>query len=160
MASSQSLHILKLEISHGIMFKIFYLDCIYIIFLLLRFLLYLFLKGSDRHEISLYSNNPPTVGELLNELEKKTRVPLSSIQLIFKGQKLHFNSNAPLVQFGIFSGSRILMVGEKLNATNDATFRRILGIGKDVGLVEKTLNDAVTEFTMMQNVNQFYSLNL
>ncbi len=96
------------------------------------------------------------MGELLNELEKKTRVPLSSIQLIFKGQKLHFNPNAPLVQFGIFSGSRLLMVGEKLNATNDATFRRILGIGKDVGLVEKTLNDGITEFTMMQNVSQVY----
>jgi hypothetical protein len=48
------------------------------------------------------------------------------------------------------------MVGEKLNATNDATFRRILGIGKDVGLVEKTLNDGITEFTMMQNVSQVY----
>jgi hypothetical protein len=47
-------------------------------------------------------------------LERKTRVPYRQIQLLFKGQKLHMNPNGPLAQFGIFSGSRVLMVGEKV----------------------------------------------
>ena len=63
----------------------------------------------------MYSSTPPTVGELIDELEKKTRVPKTNIQIIFKGQKLHFNPSAALQQFGIFSGSRLLMVGEKVS---------------------------------------------
>ena len=63
----------------------------------------------------MYSPTPPTVGELIDELERKTRVPSSDIQIIFKGQKLHFNRSAALQQFGIFSGSRMLMVGQKVD---------------------------------------------
>lgn len=70
--------------------------------------------GSDRHECAIYSNSPPIVEDLLNELEKKTRVPKSSIQLIFKGQKLHNMPDAQLGQFGIFSGNKLQMVGEKV----------------------------------------------
>jgi hypothetical protein len=77
-------------------------------------LLELTLLGSDRHEINIYSQSPPTVADLLDELEKKTRVPKSGIQIIFKGQKLHVNSKAALSQFGIFSGSRLLMVGQRV----------------------------------------------
>ncbi len=72
-------------------------------------------KGSDRHDVALYSNTPPNVNDLLNELEKKTRVPKSSIQLIFKGQKLHNELNSPLSQFGIFSGNKLQMVGERVS---------------------------------------------
>lgn len=50
----------------------------------------------------------------MNELEKKTRVPKSSIQLIFKGQKLHATPNASLSQFGIFNGNKLQMVGERV----------------------------------------------
>lgn len=71
--------------------------------------------GSDRHDISLYKHEPPTVTDLITELEKKTRVPFSMIQIIFKGQKLHHSPNKPLVQFGIFSGNKVLMIGEKVN---------------------------------------------
>ena len=99
------------------------------------------------------SNEPPTVNDLLEDLEKKTRIPLSNIQLIFKGQKLHLHRNVPLSQFGLFSGSRIVMVGEKLNSTKDAMFRRVLGINKDVGLIEKTISDTENEFSLMQQVS-------
>lgn len=107
--NSAQLHILKLEISHGNSNS-------KIICLPLKACLFLFKNkiGSDRHEISIYSHTKPTVGGLIDELEKKTRVPKANIQLIFKGQKLHFSPDAPLGQFGIFSGSRILMVGEKV----------------------------------------------
>lgn len=97
--SNSQLYVLKLEISHG----------------------------SDRHDVSIYSHHPPTVDELLSELEKKTRVPKSRIQLIYKGQRLHLNRSETLKNFGIFTGSRILMVGEKLGVHDDALFRRILG---------------------------------
>jgi hypothetical protein len=50
----------------------------------------------------------------MTELEKKTRVPWSNMQLIFKGQKLHVSPNAPLEQYGAFSGSRFTLVGEKV----------------------------------------------
>ena len=112
--NSTQLHILKLEISHGNWNNT-------ITYLPSKACLFLFLKikiGSDRHEISMYSQTKPTVGELIEELEKKTRVPKTNIQLIYKGQKLHFSPDAPLTQFGIFSGSRILMVGEKVNLFN------------------------------------------
>lgn len=71
--------------------------------------------GSDRHEISLYSQNPPKVGELINELEKKTRVPYSTIQLVFKGQKLHLQPDQSLEKFGIFSGNKLQMIGERVS---------------------------------------------
>lgn len=119
------LHILKIEVAHG----------------------------SDRHEISIYSSSKPIVNDLLDELEKKTRVPRSGIQLIFKGQKLHTNPKGVLEQFGIFSGNRILMIGEKLSADNDALFRRVLGVNKDVGLIEKCLHDAQNEFDQMESVS-------
>ena len=104
------LFILKLEISHGKSLIWFFAEKIE--FSKLKCFK---TQGSDRHEISMYSSTPPTVGELIDELEKKTRVPKSNIQIIFKGQKLHFNPLAPLQQFGIFSGSRLLMVGEKVS---------------------------------------------
>ncbi len=31
-------------------------------------------------------------------------------------------------------------------------FRRILGVNKDVALIEKTLNDTLNEFSLIQNV--------
>lgn len=71
--------------------------------------------GSDRHEIALYSSNPPTVGELISELEKKTRVPYSTIQLVFKGQRLHLHPEQSLEKFGIFSGNKLQMIGEKVS---------------------------------------------
>ena len=79
-------------------------------------------KGSDRHDIAIYSDNPPTVLDLLNECEKKTRVPKAFIQIIFKGQKLHTDSAALLCTFGIFNGSRILMVGEKVKSISKIHF--------------------------------------
>jgi len=64
--------------------------------------------------VALYSNSPPVVDDLLNELEKKTRVPKSTIQLIFKGQKMHHDLSAKLSKFGIFSGNKLQMVGERV----------------------------------------------
>ena len=64
--------------------------------------------------MALYTNSPATVDDLLNELEKKTRVPKSTIQLIFKGQKLHNDRSVMLSKFGIFSGNKLQMVGEKV----------------------------------------------
>jgi hypothetical protein len=80
------LHILKVEVAHG----------------------------SDRHDISLFKANLPTVFDLMEELEKKTRVPKSHQQIIYKGQKLSQNPTQPLSKFGIFNGNRILLVGEKV----------------------------------------------
>jgi hypothetical protein len=40
----------------------------------------------------------------------------------------------------------------KLNPTQDGMFRRILGVAKDVGLIEKTLSDTETEFSFMETV--------
>lgn len=71
--------------------------------------------GSDRHEISMYSENQPTVGELMKELERKTRVPYSKIQLLFKGQKLHLHSEQPLAKFAIFTGNKLQMIGERVS---------------------------------------------
>lgn len=42
------------------------------------------------------------------------------------------------------------MVGERLPAQQDAIFRRILGINKDVGLIEKSLNEAANEFALIE----------
>lgn len=80
------LHILKLEVAHG----------------------------SDRHDISIYKTDVPVVFDLMDELEKKTRVPKSQQQIIYKGQKLHQQPTAPLVKFGLFSGNRVLLVGERV----------------------------------------------
>ncbi|CAF0857490.1 unnamed protein product [Brachionus calyciflorus] len=120
---SKRLHTLKLEIAHG----------------------------SDRHEIPIYSDSPPTVGDLIKELEKKTRVPYSNIQIIFKGQRLHLQPEVALVKFGIFSGNKLQMIGERLSPSHDAIFRRILGIGKDVDLIVKALNESTQEFSLMES---------
>lgn len=53
--------------------------------------------------------------------------------------------------FGIFSGSRLLMVGERLSAPQDAVFRRVIGINKDVGLVEKGIQEVSNEFALVQS---------
>ncbi len=71
-------------------------------------------KGSDRHDVSLYKSEPPTVADLMDELEKKTRVPKNSIQLIFRGQKLHADPSVSLAKHGVFNGNRIFMVGERV----------------------------------------------
>ena len=63
----------------------------------------------------MYNREPPTVDELIIELERKTRVPKSHIQLLFKGQKLHSCGSKTLAQFGIFSGNKLLMLGERVN---------------------------------------------
>jgi hypothetical protein len=39
----------------------------------------------------------------------------------------------------------------KFSANDDAIFRRILGIGKDIGLIEKTFINTVNEFGLMEN---------
>ncbi len=106
--------------------------------------------GSDRHEIGIYSENPPCVADLMRELEKKTRVPKTSIQIIFKGQRLHQNPDGILASYGIFSGSCLLMVGEKLGVNNDAVFRRILGVSKDVALVARSLGEINSEFSAIE----------
>ena len=80
------LHILKVEVAHG----------------------------SDRHDVSLYKSDLPTVFDLMDELEKKTRVPKSHQQVIYKGQKLHQQPTQALSKFGIFNGNRILLVGDKV----------------------------------------------
>lgn len=82
------LHILKIEVAHG----------------------------SDRHEISLYKADLPTVFDLMEELEKKTRVPKSHQQILYKGQRLHQLPTHALSKFGIFNGNRLLLVGEKVCA--------------------------------------------
>ncbi len=87
------------------------------------------------------------MADLLFELEKKTRVPKSAIQVIFKGQRLHQNPEGILGSYGIFSGSCLLMVGEKLGVNQDAVFRRILGVAKDVALVARSLGEINAEFT-------------
>jgi hypothetical protein len=40
----------------------------------------------------------------------------------------------------------------KLNAKSDSVFRRILGVGKDLGLIEKAMNDLQNEFSALQAV--------
>jgi hypothetical protein len=51
----------------------------------------------------------------MTELEKKTRVPWSNMQLLFKGQKLHLNPHSALADYGAFTGSRFTLVGEKVS---------------------------------------------
>jgi hypothetical protein len=55
----------------------------------------------------------------MTELEKKTRVPWSHMQLLFKGQKTHLSPNEPLQDFGAFSGSRFTLIGEKVGFNLD-----------------------------------------
>ena len=98
------------------------------------------------------STTPPTVGDCMHELEKKTRVPVRNIKLVFKGQVLLDVSRA-LSAYGVFSGSKLVMIGDKLNPIQDALFRRVLGINKDVDLIAKSLQETRTEFGIMQNVS-------
>ena len=49
-------------------------------------------------------------------MEKKTRVPKNNIQLIFKGQKLHSDPSTEISKFGIFSGNKLQMVGERVSS--------------------------------------------
>jgi hypothetical protein len=100
----------------------------------------------------MYSNTPPKVQELIDELEKKTRVPKDSIRVMFKGQSLTSNNNLSLAEYGIFSGSRLVMVGDRLPPKYDAIFRRILGINKDIGLIETGYKDAHDEYLLIENV--------
>jgi hypothetical protein len=86
MNQQSQIHILKLEVAHG----------------------------SDRHDVSIYKTELPTVFDLMDELEKKTRVPKSHQQVIYKGQKLHQQPTQPLSKFGIFNGNKILLVGDKV----------------------------------------------
>ena len=88
----------------------------------------------------------------MHELEKKTRVPVRNIKLVFKGQVLLDVSRA-LSAYGVFSGSKLVMIGDKLNPIQDALFRRVLGINKDVDLIAKSLQETRTEFGIMQNVS-------
>ncbi len=62
----------------------------------------------------MYKNQQPRVSDLLEELEKKTRVPKKNIQLIFRGQKLHTDPEQALAKHGIFNGNRLLMIGKKV----------------------------------------------
>lgn len=103
--------------------------------------------GSDRYDIGIFSENQPCVADLLTEMEKKSRVPKSYIQIIFKGQKLHTNPAGILSTYGIFNGSKLLMVGEKLGVNQDAIFRRILGVSKDVDLIARSLSEVTGEFS-------------
>lgn len=55
-----------------------------------------------------------------------------------------------MASFGIFNGSRLLMVGEKLGVNSDAVFRRILGVSKDVTLIAKSLSELTAEFDCIE----------
>jgi hypothetical protein len=105
---ANQLFILKINVAHGI----------YIVALIQiqqsQSLFVLITKGSDRHDVSLYKNEPPTVDDLMEELEKKTRVPKKNIQLLFRGQKLNLDPSQSLSKQGVFNGNRIVMVGDRV----------------------------------------------
>ena len=63
----------------------------------------------------IYKTELPNVYDLMEELEKKTRVPISRQKLIFKGQILSLTPTVPLQKFGVFPGSRIQLIGERVS---------------------------------------------
>jgi hypothetical protein len=42
--------------------------------------------GSDRHDIHLHMERPPLVRDLMEEIEKKSRVTVINQQLIYRGE--------------------------------------------------------------------------
>ena len=113
-------HILHLEVSHGkiknSMF-ILIIECSIV--------------GSDRYEIHLHMQRSPLVRDLMEEVEKKSRVTMINQQLLYRGeiysrkekddlklfilgQRLHQTPDKPLEKFGLFNGNRIILIGEKV----------------------------------------------
>jgi hypothetical protein len=69
--------------------------------------------GGDIHEISVpaYDGAEPTVGDLMNVVERDFRVPRALQNLAFHGQELHPHPNEPLSRFGIKNLGVVRLVG-------------------------------------------------
>ncbi|CAF3113522.1 unnamed protein product [Rotaria sp. Silwood2] len=90
----------------------------------------------------------------MEEVEKKARVTTVNQQLIFRGQRLHQNPDKELEKFGLFNGNRIMLIGEKLPDQEDRHFQRLLGIEKDVKLIDDVLELVCRDFEKIKQSQQ------
>jgi hypothetical protein len=72
-------------------------------------------SGADRYDIHLHNQRPSTVRDLMQELEKKSRVTTGNQQLIFRGQRLHQTPDQELAKFGLFNGNHITLIGNRVS---------------------------------------------
>lgn len=94
-------------------------------------LILLDILGADRYDIHLTKDRPLTVRDLMEEIERKSRVTISNQQLIFRGnhssslnlsfafnlnqgQRLHEHLDETLQRFGVFNGNQIMLIGKKV----------------------------------------------
>lgn len=74
-------HILHIEVSHGEirLLKMLKIESYFFVYL-----------GADRYDIHLHFERAPLVRDLMEEVEKKSRVTLMNQQLIFRGKVCSF----------------------------------------------------------------------
>ena len=68
--------------------------------------------GSDHYELFLSSQNDPIrVEQLMDEIEKRIKVPRCHQTVMHKGQRLEHEPHASLLDLHIFNNSRLILSG-------------------------------------------------
>ncbi|XP_074653084.1 BAG family molecular chaperone regulator 1-like isoform X2 [Tubulanus polymorphus] len=104
------------------------------------------MHGQQKHNIHLElpgddeAGNAITVEHLAKEAERVTTVPIKSQRLIFKGKSLTA-MDSRLSQLGLKDASKVMLIGKKANAEDDANIQKLKTIESDVSKNAKKLDD-------------------
>jgi hypothetical protein len=99
--SGQGQEVMKLEVFHGMLSKS-----------PLRSRMIIHYIGSDRHVLLLRSINNIRVGDLMEELQNITTVPVQTQRLYYRGQALQSMKEHSLREVGLDNNSQVRLIGE------------------------------------------------
>ena len=77
---------------------------------------YLSCLGSDRHILILRSTNNLRIGDLMEELQRITTVPVQNQKLFFRGQELQNMKDRTLREAGIDNNAQVRLIGDPSRA--------------------------------------------
>lgn len=72
--------------------------------------------GSDRHILILRSTNNLRIGDLMEELQRITTVPVQNQKLFFRGQELQNMKDRTLREAGIDNNAQVRLIGDPSRA--------------------------------------------
>jgi hypothetical protein len=100
-------------------------------------------QGRDKATLHLLEGSETPVSKIAVQAEKHFGVPVKSQKLICKGKTL--NDGDKLADYGIRSGSRVMIVGRRYVLEDDEKYKQILKIKQIGDKIVKHLEDIRTE---------------
>jgi hypothetical protein len=109
------------------------------------------IHAQEKYAVDLDTANgrTPTVEEFAAKVASLTNIPISKQRLIFKGRSLT-NMTAPLASYGLKSGCKVMVLGSKVCAEDDANGLAMNAINVDVTKNSDKLDDVIQQFADIQ----------